>query len=393
MGQDNTQKMDIWAHDIYLSLPFEQAGLVDLIIDNTYRYIKDIIAPYSIIVTRRKTTKYRGREAWSYDLLPAVKNYSELNEKILLEAMTNGKKTKFKNIVNIIGQNTDIKEIKTCLSEKYSEQKIKDDMLLFKLYKDQIKDNQTIIITDKYSAGYFKSLQETTNDLFIMDINSTRTYLRPERGKNDQDTLKHFTKLEKLIAIPIKEGRWTLCAVRLSWFDEFIGSIGIIFNDQPSHKSFREIIAYLHAVKRNYSEEIMKLILKDARKKDNSFDNFMDVIHQCIGSVRIILLEKENAIEAYWNPFGLIDNKLLKIFQPYFDFEKDDFKREIALPVVTISEKKLLPILLKNGNKKFFIFLETKEEYTNDYEKLKNMAEQNIWKLGWLWRNYNDIKL
>ena len=388
MGQDNIQKLDIWAHDIYLS--FEQGCLEDLIIENTYRYVRDIILPYSIIVTRRKTTKENG-QPHSYYLLPIAKNYCELEKEEILETIRNWKNDESNNINELIEQNNNNEDWKEKLLKKYSCQEIKDNELLFKLYKDQMKDNQTAIITDRYSAGYFKSLQETTNDLFIMDINSAESYLRQDSENTRQSDTDLFTKLEELILIPRNKKRWTLCAVRLNWFDEFIGSIGIIFDNQPSHKSFRKIIDYLHAVKRNYSEEIMKLILKEAKDDGN---NFMDAICQCIGSIRIVLSNKNEKIKAYKDPLKLYANNkdLFKIFKPYFDFDKDNFNKEFALPLVTISENKLLPILLKYGANNFLVFLEAKDKYDNNNKKYKNMAEQNIWKLGWLWRNYNDIK-
>ena len=37
-------------------------------------------------------------------------------------------------------------------------------------------------------------------------------------------------------------------------------------------------------------------------------------------------------------------------------------------------------------------YLQLKDEYTNNNEKLKDLAENYILKIGWLWRNYNEIK-
>ena len=235
------------------------------------------------------------------------------------------------------------------------------------------------------------------NDISIMDTNSTQSFLRSGRkNKNDSIVADYFTKLEELIAIPnIEEKNWTVCAVRLSWFDEFIGTIGIIFKGQPSYKSFSKIIDYLHKVKRSYSEEIMRLILKKAKgtNSEDSINNFDHVIYQCIDKTSIFKLENNDQIKACKDPLKLLpslqQSEISKFFHSYFKI--NDFEIDFALPIMTISEKKMLPILLRSSDK-LIVFLETNEKYTNDKEKLKKLAENNTWKLGWLWRNYHAIK-
>jgi len=170
----------------------------------------------------------------------------------------------------------------------------------------------------------------------------------------------------------IEEKRWTACSVRLSWFDEFIGNISIIFNGQPSYKSFRKIINYLHKVKDIYVEEIMRLILKKAKEiiPHNGDNNFKNIVYQCIDNISIFQLDEDNNLQEYKDPLELSnylkDSYFLKIFQAYFEVE--DFKKEFALPIMTISGKKLLPVILKSSEK-LIVFFELKDEYTNIWLK------------------------
>ena len=383
--KDNKRnKLDIWAHDINVSI--ESDNLIENIIENIYRYIMDF-KPYSIVITRRKTEKEKNR---TYYLKPTLKIYVDLDRDIIRQTIS---KWTYKD-TDAIEKIVEADDWENKLLEHYNNQDISDDVLLFKLYKDQLKDDQIIIITDKYSAGYFKSLQETTNGICIRDINSTQTALQSGRAKNDE--IEEFTKLEELILIPnIEEERWTACSVRLSWFDEFIGNISIIFNGQPSYKSFRGIINYLHKVKDIYVEEIMRLILKKAKEStpDNGDNNFKNILYRCIDNISIFQLDDKDTLYEYKDPLNLSQDLrksyFSNIFKAYFTIE--DFKKEFALPIMTISGKKLLPVILKSSEK-LIVFFELKDEYTNNNEKLKNLAENYILKIGWLWRNYNEIK-
>ena len=381
---NNINKLDVWAHDINVSV--EPDNLIENIIENIYRYIMEF-KPYSIAITRRKTEKEKNR---TYYLKPTVKIYVDLDRDKIRQTISKWTYKDTDGIEKIIEADDWEKK----LLEHYNNQDISDDVLLFKLYKDQLKDDQIIIITDKYSAGYFKSLQETTDGICIRDINSTQTALQSGRSENNE--IGEFTKLEELILIPnIEEERWTACSVRLSWFDEFIGNISIIFNGQPSYKSFREIINYLHKVKNIYVEEIMRLILKKAKEStpDNGDNNFKNILYSCIDKISIFQLDDQDTLYEYKDPLNLSQDLrksyFSNIFKAYFTIE--DFKKEFALPIMTISGKKLLPVILKSSEK-LIVFFELKDEYTNNNESLKNLAENYILKIGWLWRNYNEIK-
>jgi len=209
--KDNKRnKLDIWAHDINVSV--KPDNLIENIIENIYRYIMDF-KPYSIAITRRKTEKKKNR---TYYLKPTLKICVDLNRKKIGETISKWTKEidALKKIIETDDwenkllehyNNQDIsddvllfklygdlnrkkigetiskwtKEIDAIkkiietdgwenksLEEHYNNQDISDDVLLFKLYKDQLKDDQIIIITDKYSAGYFKSLQETNWEIY-----------------------------------------------------------------------------------------------------------------------------------------------------------------------------------------------------------------------------------
>ena len=148
-------KLDVWAHDIYISV--ESENLIENIIENIYRYIKDIVEPHSIVITRRRTEEERNE---AYYLLPAVKilgvlKNDEIKKIIEKWEKIKGASQKSKDVTQKIKDEVmeninDCELLKTNLSKEYSKQKIRDDELLFKLYKNQIKDDQTIIIIDKY---------------------------------------------------------------------------------------------------------------------------------------------------------------------------------------------------------------------------------------------------
>jgi len=139
----------------------------------------------------------------------------------------------------------------------------------------------------------------------------------------------------------IEEERWTACSVRLSWFDEFIGNISIIFNGQPSYKSFWKIINYLRKVKDIYVEEIMRLILKKAKEStpNNGDNNFKNILYRCIDKISIFQLDNNYTLYKYKDPLTLSEDLkkpcFSNIFEAYFKIE--NFEEEFALPIMTIS--------------------------------------------------------